>query len=312
MTVQNSNIVPLPGSLARWRFYEPLIFLCCLRSILPMENSNKTSDLEGMADKEPKEAFFCFVNKLSQVCDSQRGGDTITAFAVLQTGSVEYRFASNRRDGESLAEVRRYVTDLLQTLGHAPETALKDKNQRAALTSQVLSKVLGFNRPRIEVYLRSLLKHLDFCIEGCEIEGTPDGKSLLILEEVSSPLTTGSLSFLAVATSQGLKSLEGSAQRAGEKNLDQGECELYLCQRAVLAAMLTVSTVIDRSRDLLEAISQLYDDERFRDFMRQKTREDREETNESRWSELCHFLGRLRTLFPKGPEFIANTTNIWS
>lgn len=175
MSVEDNSIVPLPTTLGTWRFYEPLLLLYSLKSVLPRDNSTHPSDLEGITDKDPKEAFFCFVNKLSQICDSQHGGKTVTAFAVLQTGSVEYRFASNQRDSQSLDEVRRYVVDLLETLGHAPDAAFQDSSQRAALTAQILSKVLGFNRRRIGVYLHSLLKHLDFCIRGCHAEGTTDG-----------------------------------------------------------------------------------------------------------------------------------------
>ncbi|GAB1318155.1 hypothetical protein MFIFM68171_08365 [Madurella fahalii] len=240
MAVEDSGIVPLPAPLGTWRFYEPLLLLYCLKSVLPMNNGTRPSDLEGIADKEPREAFFCFVNKLSQVCDSERGGGTITAFGVLQTGSIEYRFASNQRDSQSLDGVRRYVIDLLETLGQAPDATFRDANQRAALTAQILGKILGFNQQRIKIYLRCLLKHIDFCIDGCHAEGTTD--------------------------------------------------------------------FISRTIELLRAVKPLYDDDRSRDFMREKAREDREkaredredredreESNGNRWSELCHFLGRLHS-----------------
>ncbi|KXX77411.1 hypothetical protein MMYC01_206074 [Madurella mycetomatis] len=227
MSFEDNSIVPLPTTLGTWRFYEPLLLLYSLKSVLPRDNSTHPSDLEGIADKDPREAFFCFVNKLSQVCDSEHGGKTVTAFGVLQTGSVEYRFASNDRDSQSLAEVRRYVMDLLETLGHAPDAAFQDSSQRAALTTRILGKILGFNRPRIEVYLGRLLRHFDFCIKGCHADGTTD--------------------------------------------------------------------VANRSNELLRAISLLYDDDRFRNFMRKKTREDREKPNDSPWSELYHSLGRLHS-----------------
>lgn len=176
MAVQDLNIVsPPPKNLCR-RLYEPLAFLCCLISILTEDNCTKTPNLESIADKGPKEAFSSFVDKLAQVCDNKHGGTTVTAFSVLQPGCIEYRFASNLRDSQTLATVRCYVKDILETLGNAPDLTFKDASLRSALYSEVLGKVLAFQRPRIQVYLRALVRHFDFCIARCKTNGTPDGE----------------------------------------------------------------------------------------------------------------------------------------
>ncbi|RFU78410.1 hypothetical protein TARUN_3811 [Trichoderma arundinaceum] len=39
---------------------------------------------------DPKQLFHAFVNKLGHVCDSEKGGDTVTSFVILKkAGSPE-------------------------------------------------------------------------------------------------------------------------------------------------------------------------------------------------------------------------------
>lgn len=179
MVVQSQDINELPAGL-RKRFYEPVVLLYCLSKLLvKSQHTIKPPDLESADDKSPIKKFECFVNKLGQVCDSRRGGDTVTAFAILQTGCVEYRFASNRLDERSLVETAAYVKGLLQILGRASqEEALQAKDHHGSeLFSTLMRKILEFNQPRISFYIRTqLLKNLDFCISVCNELGKEDGK----------------------------------------------------------------------------------------------------------------------------------------
>jgi len=179
MADQNQDPFELPAGL-RKRFYEPLVLLYSLSKLLVRsQNSTRPPDLESADDKSPVKRFECFVNKLGQVCDSQRGGDTVTAFAILQTGSVEYRFASNNRDQQRLNETAVYVRGLLHILGEASrEGALQAKeNQDSELFSNLMRRIIEFNQPRISFYIRNqLLDHLDFCFAVCNELGQEDGK----------------------------------------------------------------------------------------------------------------------------------------
>ncbi|KAK3312954.1 hypothetical protein B0H66DRAFT_383629 [Apodospora peruviana] len=170
MTVNISEPVPLSASVSK-RFYEAVIFLYCLIAVNFKNKTTKTPDLETTSGKSPKDEFFCFVNKLGQICDSQRGGDTITAFAILQPGSIEYRFASNNRDQQSLDKVKAYITDIITTLGQTPDAGLGEAFQ------QILGMVLAFNRPRIGIYITAMNMEFEFCIMSCEKDGTTEAKS---------------------------------------------------------------------------------------------------------------------------------------
>ncbi|KAK7409368.1 hypothetical protein QQX98_008430 [Neonectria punicea] len=89
------------------------------------------------------EKFLC---KLAQVCDIQKGGDTVTALTVLAgPQGPNYRFTSNnRKPGE------------FERLNPKP------------LKKYVLGRILEFNFPRLKLYLMSLASALQDCIEDCE------------------------------------------------------------------------------------------------------------------------------------------------
>lgn len=175
-----SDPVPLPPSLGR-RFYEPIILLSALKGVYGQDKSLVEPDLEGSTGKSPKQVYFCFLNKLSQICDSQKKqdlGKTVSAIVALEPGSIEYRLASNRRDSRELAATTEYLTDILNVLGHVTDGQINDKAFMATVSSDILRKVLGFNRPRIEVYLNELVEanQLGFCIESATTSETPDGE----------------------------------------------------------------------------------------------------------------------------------------
>ncbi|KAM7183143.1 hypothetical protein V8F33_013773 [Rhypophila sp. PSN 637] len=161
MAINVSITAPISPSASK-RFYEAVIFLYCLIQVNYNNGTTTEPDLETATGKAPKDEFFCFVNKLAQICDSECGGDTITAFSVLQPGSIQYRFTSNNRSDSELDTVREYVTDILNTLGQAPDEQLD------TIREDILGRVIKFNRPRIEHYIGGLLKEVDFCIQACE------------------------------------------------------------------------------------------------------------------------------------------------
>ncbi|KAK4204541.1 hypothetical protein QBC40DRAFT_216763 [Triangularia verruculosa] len=251
MTLLETDPIPLDKKQAR-RLYEPLILLCCLYTLFShAENGVRTPDLGNSVDGGSQSTFFCFVNKLSLVCDSERGGDTVTAFGLLQTGSIEYRFTSNQRTTSGFESAKRYVKGILGVLGAAQDDAIRDARRSpedSAIFSTIIRQVLQFTRPRITEYHieHQFAKNLDFCINAC----------------TDSDFAT---------TLVNLKSL-------AEATLDS---DLSDTQFAV------------HGQRLLRAVSIAYNNPLYKDYLRERTREDREGANKTPWTELYHGLGRL-------------------
>ncbi|KAJ4390246.1 hypothetical protein N0V85_007416 [Neurospora sp. IMI 360204] len=138
-----SNIVPLESGLSL-RFYEAVLFLYCLKEVKYKAESVKEPDLESDSGRSSRDSFRCFVNKLGQICDNGSKGKTVTAFAVLQPGQIQYRFASNQRTSEELEDVKTYIANILGFLGSAADDQLN------GVFGTVLERILAFNRPAIE------------------------------------------------------------------------------------------------------------------------------------------------------------------
>ncbi|KAF0318587.1 hypothetical protein GQ607_014138 [Colletotrichum asianum] len=122
--------------------------------------------------------FHCFVEKLAQVCDNERGGKMVTAFSVLKgPDGPEFVFGSNERNEDELTEVQEFAESLLTMVGSNP-AGLATK----PLAKQVLWKILHFNLPRVQEYLGKLVRYLDECIADCVRRGTPAALETLMPE----------------------------------------------------------------------------------------------------------------------------------
>jgi hypothetical protein len=171
---------PVSPSL-RKRFYEPVILLDALREVYRMDNRLSEPDLEGERGKSPQQTYFCFLNKLSQICDSHPRhplGKTVSAIVVLDSGTLEYRLASNQRDARELNTTTEYLSSILHVLGRVTDDEAHNKNFMGPIFSGILQRVLAFNRPRVEGYLEALLTNdrLAFCINSSDAHGTPESK----------------------------------------------------------------------------------------------------------------------------------------
>lgn len=113
---------------------------------------------ENLSDTE---TFLC---KLAQVCDSKKGGDTITAIACLKSpdGEPEYILSSNARQGSDSNNCVSYLKGLLNYVIENP-----DDLQLRALRKQILWRILEFNVGRVGVYLQDLLETVERCIGSC-------------------------------------------------------------------------------------------------------------------------------------------------
>lgn len=174
MSTDDSNLVPLNPSLSL-KFHESVLLLYCLKEVKYQAESVKEPepDLESDSGKSSRNSFRIFVDKLGQICDSELKGKTVTAFAILQPGQIQYRFASNQRNSDEVEDVKRYLFDLLNLLGATPD------NQLNRVSGTILERVLAFNRPTIKQYIRNLTQQegMDHCTKVCEEEGISDGKT---------------------------------------------------------------------------------------------------------------------------------------
>jgi cytochrome P450 len=169
---QNSqDIVHLRSKLAN-RFYEPTVLLVKLNELWAHNQKSPVVDGRPTSRQTPKDAFQCFLNKLAQICDTERGGKTVTAFTVLKhPDHIEYVFASNQRKLKGLVEAQGFVKDLLTCLGEVELSALD------GLKSAMIRKIICFGKPRIQGYIGDLKAHTATCIEFCKKETTDEGTS---------------------------------------------------------------------------------------------------------------------------------------
>ncbi len=159
------------------RIYGAAFLLEILNESLP-DTQSMEFDSKQVTKTDSTEFFPCFVNKLAQICDIKPGGDNVTAVAVLQPGSIEYRLTSNSRTNTAFETVTKFLADdVLGALGQISDQALRNKTQVAGLRSGILLKVLAFNRRRIGCYVRLLASGVGFCIDSCDGERTSEGET---------------------------------------------------------------------------------------------------------------------------------------
>jgi hypothetical protein len=151
-------------SPALHKFYEPLVLLEAL-NIATNEAAVHNTANEPLVLRDLEDIFHAFVYKLAHVCDSDKGGRSVTAIMILRGGSgaVQYYFASNQREQEELDTTKDFIGKLLQQVG---ETPAKSSNH-GPLFDKVLQSVLIFNRPRLTIYWKSLMFQARDCLENC-------------------------------------------------------------------------------------------------------------------------------------------------
>ncbi|KAK0712530.1 hypothetical protein B0T26DRAFT_339404 [Lasiosphaeria miniovina] len=184
----SSDIVPLNAGRIK-RLYGPVRFQAGLTNMLVSQGSTTASDLDTTEGKSFQGIYFCFVNKLGQICDFKRGGDTVTAFAVLQPGSIEYHFTMNKASAGILQTVTTYVEGILETLNSTSDEVVMTADQNSPIFIDIRRRVIRFNRPRIRWYIKQISKYVGLCINSSDADGTSDGASvsrhLRVLQQLS-------------------------------------------------------------------------------------------------------------------------------
>ncbi|KAK2039681.1 hypothetical protein LZ31DRAFT_505792 [Colletotrichum somersetense] len=154
-------------------FYLSSLFCAVNESCREMNNVTYSSgDYSGDRVLSPFQKFLC---KLAQVCDAEKGGDTITALVALKAADgPEYHFASNGRKPSELDSTKNFLSGLLDYVGRNPE-GLAEK----PLRKQVLWRILEFNFHRVTFYLRSIAVSVGKCIASIHSSATQGGTDMV-------------------------------------------------------------------------------------------------------------------------------------
>ncbi|KAK1636385.1 hypothetical protein BDP81DRAFT_429600 [Colletotrichum phormii] len=154
------------------RFYEALTLLYSLVQACPTSGQqlNKTPSDVAEPGENHRAILNCFMNKLAQICDNQRGGKTVTSVAIIQLPDIlVYTFASNQRSAKEIAEVEGFIFSVLEYLSEtdaAPSDSEDDVTSKSF--QHILGQILFFHRRRIQCYRAGLAKALSQCIADCD------------------------------------------------------------------------------------------------------------------------------------------------
>ncbi|KAF7560082.1 hypothetical protein G7046_g4075 [Stylonectria norvegica] len=158
-----ADLVPLRPKVKR-RFYEPIVFTRALTVIARSNGSSHTPEPTETPPTE-EERFRSFVNKLANICDNVKGGDSVTSFAVLEHDQgVTYVFGCNQLKPSGLRATTDFVERLLGKIAGVSE--LKP-DARVRAERGILPLVLAFNRPRVERYIGGLQQYIGVCLDAC-------------------------------------------------------------------------------------------------------------------------------------------------
>ncbi|KAK4148956.1 hypothetical protein C8A00DRAFT_38459 [Chaetomidium leptoderma] len=142
------------------------------------------SDLETA----PADVFKTFVNKLGHICDNAKGGKKVTAFAILQLGTIQYYFTSNQRDEEDYRRTSSYITSILNTLDQMRDDETLSRNASDGRLPRLLRMIIRFNQSRIKGYICRMREELDFCINFVRGDRSNEGQAVLQSLEYLKPL----------------------------------------------------------------------------------------------------------------------------
>ncbi|SPJ72338.1 uncharacterized protein FTOL_02066 [Fusarium torulosum] len=195
----SNDLVPLKPKQKR-RFYEPIIMYKALTDITHEEGALRRAEVpERPMNEEQK--YHYFLNRLASICDSTKGGKTVTSITILDgEDKFTYAFGCNQVTTTDLHETRDFLTALLKKLSG---THRLGQEETRSVEKDVLKMILTFNSPRISCYLGELKKNIGRCLEYCERQTSANASS------IGGALTT----------------LDRDVEDITFKGLDEGQCQ---------------------------------------------------------------------------------------
>lgn len=126
-----------------------------------------------LAQHEPGQIFHDFVNRVALLCQTQAGGDAVSACTVLEPPSgVDYVFTSNSQKDSQLRLVADEVTEILRMVSKGNDN---DDDESLESRQKILLKILSLVRPRIKCYLNCLGEFIENCIADCQRQNRKKG-----------------------------------------------------------------------------------------------------------------------------------------
>ncbi|SPO07377.1 uncharacterized protein DNG_10071 [Cephalotrichum gorgonifer] len=202
-TLYKGELVGLQPGLKR-QLYFPLMLLNALVKSPEMERRSRSGTPQETG-QDAKQTFHDFVNRVALVCQTEYGGDSVSASAVLQRpDKVIFVFSCNDRDEDQMEHVARSLEDILKMV---PERSKTKHVDIPALRKRILRSILTLTRVRVGAYLRKLKEYLEGgedgegCISRCQRDHTPGGLNLRRELERMAHLTTTAARLSGIAQS---------------------------------------------------------------------------------------------------------------
>ncbi|KAK9770761.1 hypothetical protein SCAR479_12552 [Seiridium cardinale] len=278
--------------------YEPVVLVKALndvyRSMPDGSGHSETMQPDSLITDE--DCFHSFVNKLAQVCDSEHGGDTVTAAAVLEDadGPVIV-LGSNKRGTEELKSMKAFVERLLNLISNSSDKM--KKNEKKALTKRVLWMILEFGIKRVELYLRQLVYHVDECIKHC---GTTKDCGLML---------TGAQAAGLEEELEKLRILANFPRDIVTSSNSKDKCQ-YTASLHIILMVLTNedNAVFSDCETLVKAI--LTNKVKGFDSILESLAMDKDSSISEPWRELRHYCGRLLS-YRQAAETLITANERW-
>ncbi|EXM30552.1 OTT_1508-like deaminase [Fusarium oxysporum f. sp. vasinfectum] len=218
------DIISLKSRQKR-RLYEPIVLYKALTEITHEQGALRPVEVPERPRTE-EERYHNFLHKLASICDSTKGGKTVTSIAILdEEEKYKYVFACNQISDRDLSDTRDLLTTVLTSLYDFHTFPLDKKN---TVESEILKKILSFNSPRINCYLNALkAKNIVECLEYCQMQTDTADTSI----------------------EEGLRSLDRAIEDTTFKNMGNNEYfETYSTIQHALETFLTreVKSYIDK------------------------------------------------------------------
>lgn len=134
------------------RFYEPLVLLSVLDPVRGYHFNNTLRGIDDTFDQLRRS----FVDAMATICDSRKGGDTVTAVALqaTPTNTVIWLAANEKPKARTVQYLQGIISALVK--------ATPDK--RVLVTEEVSDRVVEFCRPRLDFYRKELSRELSRCL----------------------------------------------------------------------------------------------------------------------------------------------------
>lgn len=159
----------MPNTILR-RFYDPLVLLNVIDPTRGAERPDLIKD-SGFSDRS--KLWRNFLDQLSWICDSETGGDTVTAIGAQKT--VEFSvfwLASNSNAREKAKEHAVTVLEQLNRLIRADGTSV------AQIEQEICGQCISFSFKRIKSYASQLLTAVRNARCQARDDLSPEGKQM--------------------------------------------------------------------------------------------------------------------------------------